>query len=434
MLAKISTFFEFEKNNTHLRQEAMAGLTTFLTMSYIIFVNPAILASTGMDKAAVFSATCLVTIFGTIISAFIANNPIAIAPGMALNTFFAYIVVGSKGFSWQSALGMVFISGVLFVFMTLTQFRQKIIEAIPNNLKIAILLGVSLFIALIALKNNGIIVGNSETLVNLGDLSSHSNLFFFLGLFLMLLFDLYQIKGGILISIFCVSALSYLFGFHQFSGVVSTPPSIASTFLSLRFDELFNLKAISQILAFLLIALFDATGTFIGLINQGVFSNQNHEQIKKRISKGLLADSLTTTLASLIGTSTTGPFLESAAGITAGGRTGFCALIIALLFALSLFFFPLVQSIPYYAINPALFYIALCMLKGVTNLKTEPLAEFAPAAITMVMIPLSFSVATGIGLGILLYCFLKLCKQEHKDLSLMIYFLALLFLTYFYLT
>lgn len=430
----LEKFFRFEENQTSFHKESIAGLTTFLTMSYIIFVNPAILATTGMDKAAVFSATCLVTIIGTSISALIANNPIAIAPGMALNTFFAFSVVASKGFSWQSALAMVFISGLLFIFLTLTQFRQKVIEAIPDNLKTAILLGISLFIATIALKNNGLIVADPNTFIALGKLLSPQNLLFFLGLFLMLLFDLFEIKGGILISIFSVSFISYLFGYHQFHGLLSTPPSITPTFLSLRFDGLLNLKAASQILAFLLIALFDATGTFIGLINQGVFSKFTKEQIKRRISKGLLADSLTTTIAALIGTSTTGPFLESASGITAGGRTGFCALIIALLFALSLFFFPLVQGIPNYAINPALFYIALCMLKGVTNLHTEDLSEFAPAGLTLVMIPLTFSVATGIGLGILLYCLLKLCSKRAHELSMMIYFLSALFLAYFYLT
>lgn len=433
-MSVVAKFFNFNENHTSFKQETIAGFTTFLTMSYIIFINPAILATTGMDKASVFSATCVVSMIGCLISGIIANNPIAIAPGMALNTFFAFIVVGAKGFSWQSALGMVFVSGLLFIILTLTKFRQKLIDTIPYDLKMAILLGISLFIAMIALKNNQLILPSETTLIKLGNLGSQGNLLFGLGFFLILLFDFYKVQGGILISIFIVSVIDICLGNQSFSGFINTPPSLSPTFLQLDLSNLLTPLALSQILAFLLIALFDATGTFIGLLNQGIFNHHSQEQIKKRISKGLLADSFTTAIAALMGTSTTGPFIESASGITAGGRTGFSAIIIAALFALSLFFYPLVESIPSYAINPALFYIALCMLKNITSLNSKDIISFAPAAVTMIMIPFSFSVAGGIGLGLILYCLLSIFARKFSNLSPMICFLSLLFLLYFALT
>lgn len=432
MLATIDRLFKLTQHKTTIPKEVAAGLTTFFTMAYILFVNPAILSSTGMDKGAVFTATCLVVVVGCLLAAFIANVPIAIAPGMALNTFFAYVVVGAHGFSWQAALAMVFISGICFILLTLTQFRRLLIEALPDNLKHGILIAISLLIAMIALKNSELILPSAQTLITLGNLKSMQSFFFILGFLLILVLDYYRVPGAILFSIIIITLISHLYLKQPWPSPFAFPPSIKPTFLALDLKALLNFHALQQGFIFLLIALFDATGTFIGLMNSFLF--QEKKDNRSRISRGLLADSITTTFASLLGSSSTSPFLESAAGIAQGGRTGFTAIIIAFLFSLCLFFYPLVSIIPSYAINPILLYIACLMLKAIKKIEIDDMTDFVPAVITIIATPLTFSLADGLGLGIILYCLLKCLTGKSKEIHFVLYIIAILFVFYFYLS
>lgn len=413
--------------NTSLKKEFLAGATTFLTMVYIAFVNPSILQHTGMDQGAVFTATCLVTAFACALTGLLANTPIGVAPGMALNIYFSYSVVQGLGVDWQHALAMVFISGVMFLFISLTRLRRLLIEAIPHNLQIAILIGISLLIALIALESNQLIISNKYTLMHLGDISRPQSGLFFAGFLLILVLDYYRIPAAIIIGILCISILSLLLGLTSWQGLVALPPSIAPTFLKLDFSGLTNVTALKAIFTFFLIAVFDATGTLIGLLNPSIFKHQPDYQ--HRLSKSLTADATASIAAGLLGSASTSPFIESAAGIEAGGRTGLTALVIAAGFILMLFFFPLAKMIPNYAVGPALLYIACCMMKHLGELKLTDFSEIAPCMITIMMIPFTASIADGIGGGIILYTLLKLLTRQAVNHLLII--LSVVFVIFF---
>lgn len=410
-----------------IKTEILAGITTFLTMMYIAFVNPIILQHAGMDLGAVFTATCLVTAFGCALTGLLANAPIGVAPGMALNIYFSYSVVQGFGIDWQHALAMVVISGVLFFIVSLTRLRRLLIEAIPHNLQIAILIGISLLIALISLQTNQLIVSSSHTLMHLGDISRPESLLFFLGFLLILALDYYRVPAAIIIGILSVSGLSLILGLTQWHGMVSLPPSIKPTFLQLNFSGLTNAAVIKATFAFFLIAVFDATGTLIGLFNQPIFKDQ--PSYSKRLSKSLTADAAASTLAGILGSASTSPFIESAAGIQAGGRTGLTALVVAAGFLLMLFFFPLAQAIPSFAVGPALLYVACCMMKHLGGLKLDDITETAPCILTIMMIPFTFSIADGIGIGIILYTFLKLLT--HQSVNRLLLILSLVFIIFF---
>ena len=409
------------------RTEILAGITTFLTMVYIAFVNPSILHDAGMDQGAVFTATCLVTAFACALTGLIANTPIGVAPGMALNIYFSYSVVQGMGISWQHALAMVFISGVLFFFVSLTGLRRLLIEAIPHNLQIAILIGISLLIALISLETNHIIVAGNHTLMHFGKITRPETLLFFLGFVLILTLDYFRVTGSIIIGILSISALSLMFGITTWHGVVALPPSIAPTFLKLDFSGMTEITAIKATFTFFLIAVFDATGTLIGLLNDSVFKNQ--ADYTQRLSKSLTADATASALAGLLGSASTSPYIESAAGIEAGGRTGITALVIAAGFILMLFFFPLAQAIPSFAVGPALLYVACCMMKHLSDLKLSNITETAPAMLTMMMIPFTASIADGIGCGVILYVLLKLLSRQ--KVSPLMVVLSLVFIVFF---
>ena len=414
-------------NGTTLKQEILAGITTFLTMVYIVFVNPTILHDAGMDQGAVFTATCLVTAFACALTGIIANTPIGIAPGMALNIYFSYSVVQGMGIDWQHALAMVFISGVLFFFVTLTGVRRLLIEAIPYNLQIALVIGLSLLIALIALQANHIIVDDVHNLMRLGDVRKPEIGLFFLGFLIILVLDYYRIAGAIIIGILSISILSLILGITQWQGVFDVPPSIEPTFLQLNFSGMTTAVALKAIFTFFLIAIFDATGTLIGLLNPTIFKQK--EDYARRISYTLTADAAASTLAGLLGSASTSPYIESATGIEAGGRSGLTSLVIALGFILMLFFFPLAKMIPAYAVGPALLYVACCMMKHLTDMKLTDISETAPSMTTIMMIPFTSSIANGIGGGIILYTVLKLFTRQ--KLNPLVIILSLVFMLFF---
>lgn len=401
-----------------LQTEILAGITTFLTMVYIVFVNPAILHDAGMDQGAVFTATCLVTAFACALTGLLANTPIGVAPGMALNIYFAYSVVQGMGIDWQHALAMVFISGVLFFIVSLTGLRRLLIESIPYNLQIAILIGISLLIALIALQANHLIISGNHSLTHLGDISRPESLLFFLGFLLILALDYYRIRGAIIISILSISALSFALGLTTWHGLFALPPSLQPTFFKLDFSGMTSISSLKATFTFFLIAVFDATGTLIGLLNQPIFKEGHN--YSARLSKSLTADAAASALAGLLGSASTSPYIESAAGIEAGGRTGVTAIVIAIGFILMLFFFPLAEAIPNYAVGPALLYVACCMMKHVMQLNLTDITETAPCMLTIMMIPFTSSIADGIGSGIILYAVLKLVARQKVNPLLLI--------------
>ncbi|MGE3362713.1 MAG: NCS2 family permease, partial [Rhizobiaceae bacterium] len=338
--------FKLSEHGTSVRTEVLAGLTTFLTMSYIIFVNPEILSTTGMDRGSVFVATCLAAALGSAVMALVANWPIGMAPGMGLNAFFAFTVVAALGFTWQQALGAVFISGVIFFLLTVTGVRSWLVAGIPHSLRSAIAAGIGLFLAIIALKNAGIVVDNPATLIGLGSLHNTGTLLSILGFFIIAALDALKVRGAILIGILVVTVLSMMFGISQFTGIVSMPPSIAPTFLQLDIAGILHAGIIQVILVFVLVEVFDATGTLIGVAKRAKLIEEGKPN---NLGKALFADSAAILGGSLIGTSSTTAYVESASGVQAGGRTGLTALTIAGLFLLALFFSPLAGAVPAYA-------------------------------------------------------------------------------------
>lgn len=415
------------KQGFSYKTEILAGITSFLTMVYIAFVNPTILHDAGMDQGAVFTATCLVTAVACALTGLIANTPIGVAPGMALNIYFSYSVVQGLGVTWQHALAMVFISGVLFFIISLTPVRRLLIEAIPQNLQIAILIGISILIALISLETNHIIIAGKQTLMHFGDISRPETLLFFLGFLLILILDYFQVTGAIIIGILSISALSLLFGLSTWHGLVALPPSILPTLLQLDLSGMMHVTALKATFTFFLIAVFDATGTLIGLLNQSIFRQE--ADYPKRISKSLTADATASAIAGILGSASTSPYIESAAGIEAGGRTGVTALVIAIGFILMLFFFPLAKAIPNFAVGPALLYVACCMMKHLMELKLTDMTETAPCMLTIMMIPFTASIADGIGCGVILYTLLKLFSRQ--AVSALMLTLTVIFVVFF---
>ncbi len=421
MLEKL---FQLRQHGTTVRTEILAGITTFLTMSYIIFVNPDILSSTGMDRDAVFVATCLAAALGTLIMAFVANWPIGMAPGMGLNAFFAFTVVGAMGYSWQQALGAVFISGVIFVLLTVTGIRSWLIDGIPKSLRSAIAAGIGLFLAIIALGASGIVVANPATKVGLGDLTSAPALFAMLGFFVIAALDALKVRGAILIGILVVTILSMLTGNNQFNGLFASPPSLAPTFFQLDIMGALHTGFVHVILVLVLVEVFDATGTMIGVATR---ANLIQEGKPNRLGRALFADSTAIVAGSFLGTSSTTAYVESASGVQAGGRTGLTALTVAILFLLALFFSPLAGSVPAYATAPALLYVAGLMLREVTEIDWSDITEATPAALTVIMMPFTYSIANGLAFGFISYVVLKAITGKFRDIHMATLLVALLF-------
>lgn len=400
----LERLFKLSEHGTSVRTELIAGVTTFLTMSYIIFVNPDILSTTGMDRNAVFVATCLAAALGSIVMGLVANWPIGMAPGMGLNAFFAFTVVSALGFTWQQALGAVFISGCIFVLLTVTGVRSWLIAGIPHSLRSAIAAGIGLFLAIIALKSAGVVVANKATLVGLGDLKQTGPLLAIFGFFVIAVLDALKVRGSILIGILAVTILSWIFGVSEFHGIVSAPPSIIPTFLQLDIVGALHGGLVHIILVFVLVEVFDATGTLIGIAKR---ANLIQDGKPNRLSRALLADSAAIVAGSLMGTSSTTAFVESASGVQAGGRTGLTAITIAALFIAALFFSPLAASVPAYATAPALLYVAGLMMRELTEIEWDDLTEAAPAAITALAMPFTYSIANGLAFGFITYVAVK---------------------------
>ena len=401
----MESLFKLREHGTTVRTEVVAGLTTFLTMSYIIFVNPDILSSTGMDRDAVFVATCIAAALGSAIMGFVANWPIGMAPGMGLNAFFAFTVVAALGFTWQQALGAVFISGVVFLLLTVTGVRRWLIEGIPHSLRSSIAAGIGLFLGIIALKNAGIVVPNPATLVGLGDLKHTGPLLAILGFFVIAVLDALKVRGSILIGILVVTALSIILGVSEFRGIVSTPPSLAPTFLQLDIMGAMHAGLLHVILVLVLVEVFDATGTLIGVAKRAGLVEEGKPN---NLGRALLADSTAIVAGSLVGTSSTTAYVESASGVQAGGRTGLTAVVVAVLFLAALFFSPLAAAVPTYATAPALLYVAGLMMRELTEIDWEDVTEAAPAALTALTMPFTYSIANGLAFGFVSYVVLKI--------------------------
>lgn len=426
MLEKL---FKLKQNQTSLKQEAVAGLTTFMTMAYIIFVNPMMLADAGMDHGAVFVATCLAAAVGCLVMGLMANYPIALAPGMGLNAFFTYTVVGEMGYSWETALGAVFLSGICFLILSLVRIREWIVNSIPMSLRIGIAAGIGLFLALIGLKSAGIVVASPATLVTLGDITVFPAVMAVLGFFLIIAMVQRGMKSAVIASILIITGLGLVFGDVQYQGIVSMPPSIAPTFMKMDLSQVFEVTMLSVVFAFLFVDLFDTSGTLVAVAQRGGFLDDKGRL--PRLNRALTADSLATIAGAAFGTSTTTSYIESTAGVSAGGRTGLTAVVVGLLFIAALFLSPLAGMIPAYATAGTLFYVAILMMSGLVHVEWEDLTEAAPVVVVCILMPLTFSIATGIAFGIISYAAIKLLTGRFSDLNVGILVLAALFVAKF---
>jgi adenine/guanine/hypoxanthine permease len=421
----LDRYFKLTEHGTNVRVEFVAGLTTFLTMLYIVVVNPAILSNAGMDKGAVFVATCIAAAVSTLIMGLYANYPVALAPGMGLNTFFAFSVVIAQKYTWQQALAAVFCSGLIFFLMSIFPIRKYIIEAIPRNLRLAIGAGVGLFLGIIALGQAKIIVADPATLVTLGDMRQPPALLCLLGFVIIVALTHRRVVGAILIGVLSVSLIGIPLHLTQFSGVMSMPPSIAPGLFQLDFSRLFELSFLVIVFSILIIDVFDNSGTLLGVMHRTGFLDR--EGKLPRIKRALMADGIAAMFGALIGTSTTTSYIESAAGVEAGGRTGLTAVVVALLFLLALFFSPLASIVPAYASACALLYVACMMTRGLAELDWDDPTEFAPAVIAAITMPLSYSIATGIGLGFITYAAIKIAAGRFHEASPAVVVLAIVF-------
>ncbi len=428
----VDRYFGLAASGTSLRTEFLAGLTTFLTMVYIVFVNPSILGNAGMDKGAVFVATCIASAVSTLVMAFYANYPIALAPGMGLNAFFAFTVVLSYKFAWQQALAAVFCSGVLFFLISVFRIREYIINAIPKNLKLAIAAGVGLFLGIIALEQAKIVIAHPVTLVTLGDLTKGPALLCLFGFVLIVALNARRVVGGTLIGILAVTVFGLPLGLATFSGVVSVPPSLAPTFLKLDFSRIGEASFLIVVLTFLFIDVFDNAGTLIGVSHRAGLLDKDGNL--PRMKQALIADSFAAMFGSLIGTSTTTSYIESAAGVSAGGRTGLTSVFVAIFFLLALFFAPLAGMVPAYASAAALLYVACVMTQGLAEITWDDITESGPAVVAAVTMPLTYSIATGIGLGFITYAAAKIVSGKFDQVRPAVIVLAVVFGLKFALT
>jgi AGZA family xanthine/uracil permease-like MFS transporter len=421
----LETLFRLRENGTTVRTEIVAGATTFLTMAYIALVNPQILAAAGMDKGAVFVATCIASALATMFMALYANYPLALAPGMGLNAYFTYGVVLGLHYRWQVALGAVFFSGCLFFVLSVTRVREWIIDTIPMSQKIAISCGIGLFLGIIALKEAGLVVASPETLVTLGNLKAPGTLLASGGFIVMVALDRLQVPGAIIIAVIGTAFIGILLGVSPFAGIASLPPSLAPTFLALDLKAALDIGVATIIFVFLFVDLFDNTGTLVGVAYRaGLIDRTGHIP---RLGRVMVVDSTASIAGSLLGTSTVTSYIESAAGVRAGGRTGLTGIVVAVLFLLTLFFAPLAESVPAYATAPALLFVACLMARGFSELEWNDVTEYAPAVVTALVMPLTFSIANGIAFGFITYAAVKLVAGRWREASPSLIVLAAIF-------
>ena len=429
MKQTLEQIFKLQDNHTTIKKEFLAGFTTFITMAYIIFVNPQIMALSGMDQGAIFVGTCLAAAIACFVMGFFANWPIGLAPGMGLNAFFTYTVVGEMGYSWEVALGAVFLAGILFFIMSVTRLRAWMISSIPMNLRIAMGAGVGLFIGLIGLKNGGIIISNQATLLSLGEFSQTETLLAAIGFLIISILSLRRVTGAIIIGILTTTLIALFVGLIEFNGLISYPPEIAPVFMKLDVLGALNLSMLTVIMSFLFVNLFDTTGTLLGVATRANLISNDEES--DELNKALKADSSSSIFGTFFGCSPVTSYVESSAGVEAGGRTGLTSIVVGLLFLLAMFLSPLASIIPPYATAGALIYVAILMLSGMEKLNWSSTAELIPALVIIVMIPLTFSIADGIALGFLTYVFLKFFNGEYKEIASGAWFLTLIFISKF---
>ena len=429
MKSLLDKFFKLSEHNTDINTELLAGFTTFVTMAYIIFVNPQIMSLTGMDQGAIFVGTCLAAAMACFIMGFYSNWPVGLAPGMGLNAFFTFTVVGEMGYSWEVALGAVFIAGILFFIMSITKLRRWMLDSIPLSLRIAMGCGVGLFIGFIGLKSGGIVVSNDATFLSLGNFDNTETLLAAIGFLLISVLAIRKITGAIIIGVLVITFASLFLNLVEFNGVVSYPPELSPTLMKLDIIGALDVAMISIIMSFLFVNLFDTAGTLLGVATRANIIDQNGNA--KNLDKALLADSGSSIFGTFFGCSPVTSYVESSAGVEAGGRTGLTAVTVGLLFLLAIFFSPIAMMVPAYATSGALIYVSILMLSGMEKLDWSDFSELLPALIIIVMIPLTFSIANGIALGFIAYVALKIGKGDINKISSGAWFLTLIFLSKF---
>lgn len=411
----LESFFKLREHGTSVKTEVIAGFTTFLTMAYIILVNPLILSATGMDLNAVFVATCLAAALGTAIMGLVANYPMALAPGMGLNAYFTFSVVKGMGIPWQAALGAVFISGIVFLAVSLFKVREAIVNAIPRSLKFAISAGVGMFLAIIALKDAGVIAAHPATYLTLGNIHNPTTLLAILGFFLIVALEYRKVPGSIIIGILVVTALSIALGLSKFEGIFAPVPSMEPTFMKMDLHGAMSAGLVGVIFVFFFVDLFDTTGTLVGVSHRAGLLDKDGKL--PRLKRALLADSVAITAGAIMGTSSTTAYIESAAGTAVGGRTGLTATVVAILFLACLWISPLAKTVPAYATAPALCYVAVLMARGLAEIDWSDLTESAPAVMTALAMPFTFSIADGIAFGFISYAVIKILAGRFADLK-----------------
>lgn len=427
----LERFFNLKNNGTTIRTEVLAGITTFMTMAYILAVNPDIMSAAGMDKGAVFTATVLAAVLGSLVMGFVAKLPFALAPGMGLNAFFAFTVVQVMGYSWQFALTAVFLEGIVFLALTAFNVRELIVNAIPVNMKYAVSAGIGLFIAFIGLKNAGIVVDNPATLVSLTDnMGEGTVLVCLIGIIITGILYALNVKGAILIGVLISTIVGIPLGVtHMPDAVVSTPPSLEPIMWKFEWSKVFTKDMLIVLFTFLFVDMFDTVGTLVGVSSKaGMLTKEGKVP---RVKQALFADAIATTFGAMIGASTVTTYVESAAGVAEGGRTGLTAVSAAVMFFLALFFSPIFMMIPAAATAPALFIVGLFMLSPIKQIDMEDFTEAIPAFFTIIMMPLCYSIADGIMFGMLSYVILKACTGQYKKVSITMYLLAVLFILKF---
>ena len=429
MKAFLDNFFKTKSHNTDIQTEIVAGITTFITMAYIIFVNPQMMAQTGMDHGAIFVGTCLAAAVACLFMGLFANWPVGLAPGMGLNAFFTYTVVGEMGYAWETALGAVFIAGVLFFIMSITPLRRWMLDSIPLNLRVAMGAGVGLFIGFIGLKNGGIIISDGATFLSLGDFTNSSTLLAGLGFLLIAILSIRKIPGAIIIGILTVTLLSIILNLVEFDGIFALPPDVTPVFLELDIFGALDIAMISVIVSFLFVNLFDTAGTLFGVASRANFLDETGNI--RNMDKALKADSSSSIFGSFFGCAPVTSYVESSAGIETGGRTGLTAVVVGILFLLATFLSPFAAAVPAYATSGALIYVAILMLSGMEKLNWDDQSELLPALVMVVMIPLTFSIANGIALGFLAYVSIKVFIGKFSNISSGAWFLTLVFVAKF---
>ena len=429
MTQLLERLFKLESHGTNPKKELIAGLTTFVTMAYIILVNPQIMSAAGMDPGASFVGTCIAAAFACFAMGLYANWPVGLAPGMGLNAFFTFTVVIEMGYSWEVALGAVFLAGILFVTMSVTPLRRWMLDSIPMNLRVAMGSGVGLFVGFIGLKSGGLIVANDSNFLSLGDFSKTETVLAGLGFLLISVLAIRKVPGAIILGVMVVTVSAMLFGLVQFQGLVSMPPDLAPTFMKLDIMGALDLTMVSIVISFLFVNLFDTAGTLLGVANRANLIDENGDV--KNLDRALKADSTSSVVGAFFGCAPVTSYVESSAGVEAGGRTGLTAVVVGLLFLLAIFFSPLASIVPAYATSGALIYVAILMLGGMEKLDWTDTTELVPSLIMIVMIPLTFSIANGIALGFISYVVIKAFVGEIKSVSSGAWFLFAVFVAKF---